>query len=72
MKTYGGVGVQFHILFTLALTGGEWSASCLGRIFPRKRAPQNQLDMRLGGPQSLSGQREELRPLDRLASIQSL
>jgi hypothetical protein len=27
MKTYRGVDVQIHILLTLALVGGEWSAS---------------------------------------------
>jgi hypothetical protein len=27
MKAYGGVDVQIHIFLTLALTGGEWSAS---------------------------------------------
>jgi hypothetical protein len=27
MKTYGGVDVQIHIFLTLALVGGEWSAS---------------------------------------------
>jgi hypothetical protein len=38
MKTYGGVDVQIHIFLTLALTGGEWSASCPGRFTPRERA----------------------------------
>ncbi|PNF24771.1 hypothetical protein B7P43_G16631 [Cryptotermes secundus] len=28
MKAYGGVDVQIHISLTLALAGGEWSASC--------------------------------------------
>jgi hypothetical protein len=27
MKAYGGVDVQIHIFLTLALVGGEWSAS---------------------------------------------
>jgi hypothetical protein len=39
MKAYGGVDVQFHIFLTLALVGGEWSASRPGRFTPRERAP---------------------------------
>jgi hypothetical protein len=27
MKTYWGVGVQIHVFLTIALVGGEWSAS---------------------------------------------
>jgi hypothetical protein len=34
MKTYEGVKVQIHLFLTLALTGGEWSASRPGRFTP--------------------------------------
>jgi hypothetical protein len=39
MKAYGGVDVYIHIFLTLALLGGEWSASRLGRFTPGKRVP---------------------------------
>jgi hypothetical protein len=39
MKAYGGVDVQIHIFLTLALAGGEWSASRSGRFTSRKRGP---------------------------------
>jgi hypothetical protein len=39
MKAYGGVDVQSHIFLTLALTGGEWSASHPCRFNPGERAP---------------------------------
>jgi hypothetical protein len=32
MKTYGGVDVQTHVFLSLALVGGEWSASHPGRF----------------------------------------
>jgi hypothetical protein len=35
MKAYGGVDVQFFL--TLALVGGEWSASRPGRFTPGER-----------------------------------
>jgi hypothetical protein len=34
MKAYRGVHVQIHIFLTLALVGGEWSASCSDRFSP--------------------------------------
>jgi hypothetical protein len=34
MKMYGGVDVQFHVFLTMALVGGEWSASRPGRFTP--------------------------------------
>jgi hypothetical protein len=34
-----GSGYIDHIFLTSALVGGEWSASCLGRFIPGKRAP---------------------------------
>jgi hypothetical protein len=36
--TYGGVDIQSHIFLTLALVGGEWSASRPGRFTPGERA----------------------------------
>jgi hypothetical protein len=38
MKAYGGVDVVTHVFLTLALVGGEWSASRLCRFTPRERA----------------------------------
>jgi hypothetical protein len=43
MNAYGGVDVQIHIFLTLALIGGEWSASCPGRFTPGERAPGTNL-----------------------------
>jgi hypothetical protein len=51
----GGVEVLLHTFLTSALDWGEWSASRLGRFFPRERAPGYPLDRRLGGLQSRSG-----------------
>jgi hypothetical protein len=42
MKTYGGVEIQLHMFLTLALDGGEWSASHPGRFIPREGAPGTQ------------------------------
>jgi hypothetical protein len=39
MKAYGGVDVQTHVFLTLALVGGEWSASRPGRFKPREEVP---------------------------------
>jgi hypothetical protein len=38
MKTYWGVRVYLHAFLTLALDGGEWSASRHGRFTPGERA----------------------------------
>jgi len=32
MKTYWRVEVELHTFLTLAVDGGEWSASCPGRF----------------------------------------
>jgi hypothetical protein len=40
---------------TLALDGGEWSASCPRHFIPQEKSPWYLLDRRLGGPQSCSG-----------------
>jgi hypothetical protein len=39
MKAYGGVDVKVHIFLTLALGGGEWSASRPCRFTLGERAP---------------------------------
>jgi hypothetical protein len=39
MKAYGGVDIYIHIFLTLALAGGEWSASRPGRFTPGERVP---------------------------------
>jgi hypothetical protein len=37
MKAYEGVDVQIQIFLTLALVGGEWSASRLARFIPGEK-----------------------------------
>jgi hypothetical protein len=44
--------VHLHAVLTLALDGGEWSASRPGRFTPKERVPWYPLDRRLGGSQS--------------------
>jgi hypothetical protein len=39
MKMYGGVDILIHVFFTLALAGGEWSASHLCHFTPGNRPP---------------------------------
>jgi hypothetical protein len=39
MKAYAGVDIQIHIFLTLALFGGEWSASRPCRFTPGERTP---------------------------------
>jgi hypothetical protein len=66
---------------TLALAGGEWSASLLGRFPPRKGPPVS-IGQEVGWPQSRSGQHGDekildptgtrTRPLGRPARSQSL
>jgi hypothetical protein len=82
MKTYGEVDVWVHIFLTLALVGGEWSASRPGRFTSEERAPGTHW---IGGwvdPRSslddvekrkyLTVPRLEPRPLGRPARSQSL
>jgi hypothetical protein len=40
MKAYWGVEAQLHAFLTLALDGGEWSASRPRPLYPRERAPR--------------------------------
>jgi hypothetical protein len=39
MKEYVGVDVEIHVFLTLALVGGEWSASRRGPFTPEERVP---------------------------------
>jgi hypothetical protein len=39
MKTYGGVDIYIHVYLTLALIGGEWSASRPDSCTPGERVP---------------------------------
>jgi hypothetical protein len=39
----GGVEIQLHALWNMALTGSEWSASYPGRFTPREWTPNTQL-----------------------------
>jgi hypothetical protein len=39
LKIYWGVEVYFQTFLTLALDGGEWSASRLGALPPGQKAP---------------------------------
>jgi hypothetical protein len=41
MKTYRGADVFIHVFLTLALVGGEWSASRSGRFTSGDRASGN-------------------------------
>jgi hypothetical protein len=82
MKAYGEVDVQMDILLTLALAGGEWSASRPGRFTPGQRAPGAHwiggwVDLRAGlddleKRKFLTLLGLELRPLGRPARSQSL
>jgi hypothetical protein len=47
--------MQLHTVFTSALDGVEWIASCPSSFLPRIKSPQYALDRKLGGPQSWSG-----------------
>jgi hypothetical protein len=58
MRVYGGVDVYIYVFLTSALAGGEWSASRLAAVPPRKESPYP-LDRRLYGPQHRSGRRGE-------------
>jgi hypothetical protein len=82
MEAYGGVDVYIHIFLTLALAGGEWSASRSGCFTPGERTPGTHwiggwVDPRAGLEDlekikflTLPGL--QLRPLRRAARSQSL
>jgi hypothetical protein len=55
MKTYGGCGSIAPSFLTLALAGGECSASRPRRLYARGKSLCCPLDRRLGGPRSHSG-----------------
>jgi hypothetical protein len=57
MKTNRGV------FLTLALVGGEWSASRFGRFNPGERAYHYPLERMLGGPHSRSTRHGEVKLL---------
>lgn len=67
MEAYTGrVEVQLHSLFTLALDGGQWSASCSDCFNHWERAPGYTTNRMLGEPQGWfgrSGQERSLPPL---------
>jgi hypothetical protein len=82
MKAYEGVDVQIYIFLTLAIAGGEWSASRHGRFTPYERAsvthwigswldPRADLDD-VENRKFLILPGLELGPLDRPACSQSL
>jgi hypothetical protein len=64
MKAYLRVDVYSHVFLTSALVGGEWSASRPCLFTPQGRIPRYLLDRKLGGPQSRSGQRGEMKIVD--------
>jgi hypothetical protein len=77
MKAYGGVDVQSHIILTLTLAGGEWSASSSGRFTPGTYWIGGWVDPRAGLDNAekrkfLTLPGLELRPLGRPARSQSL
>jgi hypothetical protein len=56
VKAYwGSGGIAPRILMTLALDGGEWSASCPWPLYPLGKSPCYPLNRRTGGTQSPSG-----------------
>jgi hypothetical protein len=46
MKAYGGVEVYIHVFLTLALDGGEWSASRPGHFTPSTHSIGDWVDPR--------------------------
>jgi hypothetical protein len=60
MKSYREVKVWLHVFLSLALDGGEWSASRLGRFTLKERAPGNHW-IGVDGPRSQSGHDGEER-----------
>jgi hypothetical protein len=52
MKAYDGVEIRVHVVLTLALVGGEWSASRPGRFIWGEKSPRYPLDRGLVGPRT--------------------
>jgi hypothetical protein len=71
MQLYGGVDVKIHIFLISTLVVGERSASRPCSLPVKGNSPQYQLDMRLDGPQSWSGQYEEVKIVDPTGTPQS-
>ena len=55
LKAYGGVNVQLHSFLKSVLEGCEWSNLRPGRITPRAKNIQHQLNEKLGESQSRPG-----------------
>jgi hypothetical protein len=62
MKTCGS-GRIAPVFLTVAVDGGDWSATRLCRFTPRGKSPQSPLDRSLGEPQSRSGRCGEEKDL---------
>lgn len=54
VKPHGRVEVSLQALLTLALHGGEWTASHVGRFIPGQK-PVLRVELEDGGAQSRSG-----------------
>jgi hypothetical protein len=63
MKVYGEVDTYIHVFLTLALVGGEWSASRPGPFTPRERAPSTHWIGGWVGPRISIDDVEKLLPL---------
>jgi hypothetical protein len=82
MKACKGVDIQNYIFLTLALVGGEWSASLPGRSTSGEKAPGTHLIGGWVGPRTGLDEMEkrkflalpglEIRPLSRQARSQLL
>jgi hypothetical protein len=81
MKVYGKVDVYIHIFLTLALAGGEWSASRPAALPPGKARRTHRIGGRVDSRFSLDDVQKrkfltllglELRPLGRPVHVQSL
>jgi hypothetical protein len=55
IKTYGRVKLYLYAFLTVALDGGEWSASHLGRFTPKAKSSPILMDRKVGGPQGQLG-----------------
>lgn len=53
-QAYGGMVVQLHTFFPLALDGGQWPSLALGRFTPRKRPSWTPINQPTNRPGSLT------------------